>query len=114
MSTTEEMLNETFRKVGNDFGIGTKAEYAAFRDFKVRWQRTYQWAEYQVSDCLMDAPEEVIGRGRRISSEPDEHKNLEEALNRLREKGFIGDAEKLRFSGRTDQRRTEEHGPRCS
>ncbi len=46
MSTTEEILNATFKKVGNDFGYETSAEYAVFRDLKVRWQRTYQWAEF--------------------------------------------------------------------
>ena len=60
MSTTEEILNETFKKVGNDFGYETSAEYAAFRDLKVRWQRSYKWADFQVSDYLRDAPEEVL------------------------------------------------------
>ena len=40
MSTTEEILNATFKKVGNDFGYETSAEYAAFRDLKVRWRAT--------------------------------------------------------------------------
>lgn len=35
MTTTEEILNETFKKVGNDFGIDTSAEFAAYRDFKI-------------------------------------------------------------------------------
>ena len=47
MSTT---LNSTFRKVGNDFGYEIYAEYAAFRILGVCWQRTYWWAEFQVSD----------------------------------------------------------------
>ena len=137
MSTTEEILNATFKKVGNDFGYETTAEFAAFRDFKVRWQRTYQWAEFQVSDYLKKAPQEVIEgiartiftkikgqdcdydenvvewltapefvdsiqpifieRDRRISTEPGEHKDLEEALDRLKEKGFIEDTGKLKI-----------------
>ncbi len=50
----------TFQKVGNDFGIETKAEFAAFRDLKIRWTRTYKWAEFTVSDFLKEAPLEVI------------------------------------------------------
>ncbi len=30
----------TFQKVGNDFGIETKAEFAAFRDLKIKWSAT--------------------------------------------------------------------------
>lgn len=52
MTTTKEQ-NATFQKVGNDFGFGNvTAEYAPFRDLKVRWQRTYDWASFQVSDYL--------------------------------------------------------------
>jgi hypothetical protein len=137
MSTTEEILNATFKKVGNDFGYETSAEYAAFRDLKVRWQRSYKWADFQVSDYLKDAPVEVleslarmfftkiqgdecsysdkviewltapefvdttqpifIERDHRISFEEGEHKSLEEALDRLKEKGFIGDLGKTRI-----------------
>ncbi|WII07999.1 hypothetical protein PED39_02045 [Methanomassiliicoccales archaeon LGM-RCC1] len=57
---TSEELNMTFQKVGNDFGIETKAEFAAFRDLKIKWMRTYKWAEFTVSDFLREAPLEVI------------------------------------------------------
>lgn len=57
---TSEELNMTFQKVGNDFGIETKAEFAAFRDLKIKWMRSYKWAEFTVSDFLKDAPLEVI------------------------------------------------------
>ena len=60
MTTTDEILNETFKKVGNDFGCDTSAEFAAYRDFKIRWQRSYRWAEFQVSDYLRGAPVEVL------------------------------------------------------
>lgn len=59
MVTTEE-LNIAFQKAANDFGIETKAEFAAFRDLKIRWARTYKWAEFTVSDFLKEAPLEVI------------------------------------------------------
>ena len=59
--TTAEELNSTFEKVGNDFGFGNiSAEFAPFRDLKVRWQRTYDWASFQVSDYLTEAPVKVI------------------------------------------------------
>jgi len=57
---TSEELDLTFKKVGNDFGIETKAEFAAFRDLKIKWMRTYKWAEFTVSDFLREAPLEVI------------------------------------------------------
>ena len=103
----------------------------------MRWQRSYKWADFQVSDYLRDAPEEVlegiartiftkiqgeesdytnevvgwltapefverlqptyIQRDRRISFEEGEHKSLEDALDRLKEKGFIGDLGKTKI-----------------
>jgi len=57
----EEALKESFRLVGKEFGYDSvDAEFVAFREFKVRWQRSYKWASFKVSDYLMDAPEEVI------------------------------------------------------
>ena len=128
MVTTEE-LDLTFQKVGNDFGFEAKAEFAPFRDLKIKWFRSYKWAEFTVSDYLKDAPENVIegiartifskikgtdesysdeviewltsdefvdsmqptyiSRDRRIGSPIGEHKNLQEALDRLKEKGLI-------------------------
>ena len=60
MSATEEKLNETFKKVGKEYGLDTSATFAAYRDFKIRWQRTYHWAAFQITDYLQDAPEEVL------------------------------------------------------
>ena len=58
---TSEELESTFKKVGNDFGFGNvTAEYAPFRDLKVRWQRSFDWASFEVSDSLEKAPIEVI------------------------------------------------------
>ncbi len=54
-------MKESFRLVGKEFGYDSvDAEFVAFREFKVRWQRSYKWASFKVSDYLMDAPEEVI------------------------------------------------------
>lgn len=54
-------LRERFRKAGKKHGYETvNAEFTAFKDFKVRWQRSYRWADFKVSDYLADAPPEVI------------------------------------------------------
>ena len=58
---TSEELDLTFKKVGNDFGFSNiSAEFDPFRDLKVKWQRSYDWASFQVSDYLTEAPTEVI------------------------------------------------------
>lgn len=36
------------------------AEFAPFRDFKVKWTRSYKWISFEFSDYLRDAPEDVI------------------------------------------------------
>lgn len=54
------MLNESFRLAGKDYGYDSvEAEFTAFKEFKVRWQRSYRWAEFKVSDYLMDADRAV-------------------------------------------------------
>lgn len=54
-------LQERFRDVGREFKYDTvNAEFTAFKEFKVRWQRSYKWADFKVSDYLTDAPPEVI------------------------------------------------------
>lgn len=59
----------TFQKVGNDFGYEVNAEFATFRDLKLKWMRSYKWIEFQVSDYLKEAPENVIeGIARTIFS----------------------------------------------
>lgn len=60
MTIIDEILNEIFKKVGNDFGYDVSAEFAAYRDLKICWQRSYRWAKFQVSDYLRDAPVEVL------------------------------------------------------
>lgn len=58
---TDVILKESFRLVGNEYGYeNVNAEFVAFKEFKVKWQRSYKWADFQVSDYLMDAPKEVI------------------------------------------------------
>ena len=61
MANNEAVMKEAFEKIGKKYGydrVGT--EFVAYRDFKVKWTRSYKWAEFQVSDYLMDAPKEVF------------------------------------------------------
>jgi predicted metal-dependent hydrolase len=58
---SEEALSAIFKEVGKEYGFDkVEAEFVAFKEFKVRWQRSYRWAEFKVSDYLADAPEEVV------------------------------------------------------
>ncbi|MDR3206484.1 MAG: hypothetical protein LBT41_05285, partial [Candidatus Methanoplasma sp.] len=58
---TDDMLGEVFQEVGGEHGFDrVSAEFTAFKEFKVRWQRSYKWAEFKVSDYMADAPREVL------------------------------------------------------
>lgn len=37
-----------------------QAEFSPFRDFKLKWIRSYKWISFEISDYLQDAPEEVV------------------------------------------------------
>ena len=57
----EEVLRTKFKEIGKEYGFDkVEAEFVAFKEFKVRWQRSYKWADFKVSDYLADAPPEVI------------------------------------------------------
>ena len=58
---TSEKLDLTFKEVGNFLHFKeVKAEFAPFRDLKVKWIRTADFADFSVSDYLDGAPEEVV------------------------------------------------------
>ena len=60
-TTAEDTLRESFGTIGKKYGYEkVGAEFVAYRDFKVKWTRSYRWADFQVSDYLADAPQEVI------------------------------------------------------
>jgi len=60
-TTAEETLRESFGTIGKKYGFDkVGAEFVAYRDFKVKWTRSYKWADFQVSDYLMDAPSVVL------------------------------------------------------
>lgn len=50
-----------FAAVGKEYGYeDVVAEFAPYRDMKVRWQRTATWMSFSVSDYLKDAPVPVL------------------------------------------------------
>ena len=54
-------LTDIFKTVGANYKFeNVQAEFEAFTDVKVRWQRSYDWADFRVSDYLMDAPDSVL------------------------------------------------------
>lgn len=57
----DERLKRCFEEVGRRFRYDSvNAEFMAFNDFKVSWQRTYGWIDFRVSDYLQDAPDDVL------------------------------------------------------
>ena len=62
-------LTDAFQEASNILAqdMSVTAEFAPYRDLKVRWTRTIGMASFSVSDYLQDAPMEVIeGIARRI------------------------------------------------
>lgn len=58
---SSEMLNRAMRNAGIRNGFeDITAEFAAFRDFKLKWTRSYKWISFEVSDYLRNAPEHVM------------------------------------------------------
>jgi len=56
-----EILNGSFADVGKRYGYeSVTAEFSEFKEFKIKWRRSYGWAEFEVSDYLSDAPREVM------------------------------------------------------
>ena len=54
-------LGGVFAEVGKKYGYpSATAEYTAFKEFKIRWQRTYGHIEFSVSDYLEGAPAGVL------------------------------------------------------
>ncbi len=56
-----DRLNGIFSDAGKDYGLDdVTAQFTAFRDLKIRWQRTYRMADFMVSDYLDDAPDGIL------------------------------------------------------
>lgn len=61
MEYNNEMLKQIVTEVGTKYGYSDiNAEFTEFRDFKVKWTRSYKWIDLQISDYLRNAPEEVL------------------------------------------------------
>lgn len=61
MECSNEMLTRAMATAGARNGFEeVKAEFASFRDFKLKWTRSYKWISFEVSDYLRNAPENVI------------------------------------------------------
>lgn len=57
----KEMMNDVFRRVGKQYGYGNvTADFVSFKQFKVQWQRSYNWIAFRISDYMADAPEDVV------------------------------------------------------
>ena len=57
----DALLNKVFVEKGKEYGYDTvSAEFVAFKEFKIQWQRSYRWASFRVSDYLQDANEEIL------------------------------------------------------
>lgn len=57
----DRTLRAIFRVAGVRNGYNeVDAEFSPFRDFKIKWMRSYRWISFEVSDYLKEAPEEVI------------------------------------------------------
>lgn len=59
--STDSKLRESFRNAGADYGYDdVDAEFTAFKELKIKWQRSRGRAEFKVSDYLADADPSVI------------------------------------------------------
>jgi len=85
---SEAILNKAFSTVGKEYGYDSvSAEIVEFKEFKLKWRRSCGWIEFEVSDYLKNAPQNVIeGVARTIfsrisgSSSREYPKNMEEWL----------------------------------
>ncbi len=61
MENSNEMLTMAMATAGARNGFeDVTAEFSAFRDFKLKWTRSYKWISFEVSDYLRNAPQNVI------------------------------------------------------
>ncbi|MDR2866708.1 MAG: DUF45 domain-containing protein [Methanomassiliicoccaceae archaeon] len=61
MTEGTDILNRSFGNAGRICGYDSvSAEFAEFKEFKVKWRRSCGWAEFEVSDYVKDAPENVL------------------------------------------------------
>ena len=74
---SKEQLTNIASKVGARHGFDSvEAEFSAFRDFKMKWTRSFKWISLEVADYLKHAPEDVLEElfgtvFRKIESNPE-------------------------------------------
>lgn len=52
------MMTEVFQRVGKNYGYeNVSTDFVSFKQFKVQWQRSYNWIAFRISDYMVDAPE---------------------------------------------------------
>ena len=57
----DEALNALVARVGKENGYeDAGAEFTGFKDFKIRWSRTYTWIRMEVSDYLRNTEENIL------------------------------------------------------
>ena len=109
------MLNRAMRNAGIRNGYeDITAEFSAFRDFKLKWTRSYKWISFEVSDYLRNAPEHVMESlaetvFAKIRGE-DETSYSEEVCDYLNSQEFLDENQKQylrRFRGISDSPKGE-------
>ena len=61
IETEKARFENIAQAVGKKYGYDkVSVDISAFSDFKFKWTRSYKWADFQCSDYLMGAPDEVI------------------------------------------------------
>lgn len=58
---SDAILKDAFSEVGKKYGYeDVSATFISQRNFSVKWQRTFRWAEFKVSDYLLGADKETV------------------------------------------------------
>lgn len=58
---SNEQLTNIIAEVGRNHGyVDVHAEFAPFRDFKMKWSRTHDWINFEVSDYLLNATPKTL------------------------------------------------------
>jgi len=56
-----DALTAAFEAVGKEHGYASvSAEFAEYKEFKIKWRRSLGWIEFEASDYLKGAPENVM------------------------------------------------------
>ena len=81
---SNETLNGIFETVGRRYSYDDiSAGFSQFRDFKVRWRRSYKWIEFDVSDYLEDAPE-ILKQQTRLKIDENVEHDIRETFDELK------------------------------